>query len=511
MRCTLLSDALPTLVDRLEDNARDDGDRVALIDGAHSVTYGELASRARRLAGVLHAAGVRPGDRVIHLGRDSHVVYELLYACAFTQAVLVPVNWRLSSEEIAYIVSHSAPAYIVVDEVGRVSARAVPVLTVPELVQAYQQAEPWLHAASTGPDTPIVQMYTSGTTGMPKGVVLAHRTFSAVRRLLDDAGLDWITWRSSDRNLLALASFHIGGMWWAAQAFNAGATNIVLPSFTPGAALSAIREHGVTTTCMAPAMLLMLLSEPGMSRSDCATLRSVVYGGSPISPDLLRRAMLTFDCDFAQIYGLTETGNTAVCLPPAAHREAQPPLHAAGRPYPGVQIEVRTEEGEILHQGQSGEIYIKSPARMVEYFGNPEATGQTLVDGWIRTGDAGYVDDQGYLVIHDRVKDLIIVAGENIYPAEVEKVINSVPGVHDSAVVGMPDDRWGESVVAYVVAENSALTARDIARGLSGRLAAFKVPAKYEFIDSIPRNVSGKILRRHLRDQLWAGRERSVN
>ncbi|GED98562.1 AMP-binding protein [Gordonia crocea] len=504
---------LPTLIDRLVHNASSRPDQVALIDARSSVTYRELWRRAQGAARVLSSAGVGAGDRVLHIGRDETTVYELLYGVALLGAVLVPVNWRLSEPEVDYIIDHSQAKLLVSAEARPGVSGAAITMTCDDFSARVAGAgsADWTAFPATA-DTPVVQMYTSGTTGFPKGVVLAHRSFFAVRDLLDRSGLDWIDWRDGDRSLIALGSFHIGGMWWAAQGLNAGITNIILPAFTPDAALSAIRRQRVSTTCMAPAMILMLLAEPGVVPADFASLRKVVYGGAPIGAELLERALATMGCDFGQIYGLTETGNTAVCLPPAAHRRPGAPLAAAGYPYPGIELQVRDSRGNVVSGGESGEVFVRTPARMVEYFRNPEATAQTLVDGWVRTGDAGYLDDDGLLYLHDRVKDLIIVAGENVYPAEVEKVINTHPAVSDSAVVGVPDQGVGESVHAVVVAtEGADLTARDLMRFLATRLAGFKLPATVEFTSEIPRNPAGKTLRRVVRERYWVGRDRNIN
>jgi long-chain acyl-CoA synthetase len=498
------------LVSTLEQNATPGCHRTALIFGSTRLSFAELARRSVAVSQALADAGVGRGDRVVHAATDSPALYELLYGCARLGAVLVPVNWRLASEEVDYIVDHAGARVLVT---GRTDLTAQTVVKVDSFA-AWRDRAPVLELPEifVDRDTPVVQMYTSGTTGRPKGVVLAHRTFTAVRELLDDAGLDWIDWREGDVSLIALPGFHIGGMWWATQALNRGIPSVVIPRFRAGDAAAAVRENGVTVSCFVPAMLLMMLSEPGLTKSDFATIRKIVYGGSPIGPDLLSQAIDTFGCDFAQIYGLTETGNTAVCLPPNEHLPGRERLHAAGRPYPGVSVSIRDPEGTELPRGSCGEVYLRSPAQMLEYFGNPAATTQTIVDGWIRTGDAGYLDDDGFLVIRDRVKDLIIVTGENVYPAEVEKTINAHPAVHDSAVVGAPDVQRGECIHAFVVAKpDEVLLIDDLEQFLTQRLARFKVPRTFHVTDAIPRNPSGKILRRSLREQFWAGMGRQIN
>ncbi|BAX90238.1 long-chain-fatty-acid--CoA ligase [Mycobacterium shigaense] len=498
------------LISTLEQNLRRGGDRTALIFGSTRVSFAELARRSTAASRALATAGVGPGDRVVHVAADSPALYELLYGCARLGAVVVPVNWRLAADEIDYIIGHAGARVLITDRTD---------LTA-EIVVGVDSYAAWRDRSGTAElpevvvdrDTPVVQMYTSGTTGRPKGVVLAHRTFIAVRELLDAAGLDWIDWQDGDVSLIALPGFHIGGMWWATQALNKGIPSVVIPRFKATAAIAAIRDNGVTVSCFVPAMLLMMLSEAGLTESDFATVRKIVYGGSPIGPDLLSQALETFGCDFAQIYGLTETGNTAICLPPSEHLPGRARLHAAGRPYPGVEVAVCGPNGTELPPGSCGEVYLRSPAQMLEYFGNPTATAETIVDGWIRTGDVGYLDEDGFLVIRDRVKDLIIVTGENVYPAEIEKAINGHPAVHDSAVVGAPDIQRGECIHAFVVAKpDKDLQIDDLAQFLAQRLARFKVPATFHVTEGIPRNPSGKILRRELREQFWAGTGRQVN
>jgi fatty-acyl-CoA synthase/long-chain acyl-CoA synthetase len=282
--------------------------------------------------------------------------------------------------------------------------------------------------------------------------------------------------------------------------------------FVAGDALTAIRTHGVTTTCMVPAMIRMVLAEPGVSRADFTGLRKIVYGGSPIATDLLELCLDEIGCELTQIYGLTETGNTAVCLPPQEHVSGSPRLLAAGRPYPGFAAKVVDRDGRELPPGESGEICLRTPGRMLGYWRLPEATAETLVDGWVHTGDAGYLDADGFVHLRDRIKDVVIVAGENVYPAEIENALAHHPDVLDSAVIGKPHDRWGEALHAFVVVRDpAAVRPRELMAFLRHRLAGFKIPASYEFIDQVPRNPSGKVLRRELRERFWSSADRQVN
>ncbi len=490
----------------------------ALVCGRRVLTYAELEERTDRLAGTLHAVGVGPGARIAHLARDSERYYELLLACARTGAVLVPVDWRLTPSEVEHILTDSGARLLFSDAASAPVAAELAqhldhtVFLDSQEADRWWAGEPARDLAADDPGRPLVQMYTSGTTGAPKGVVLADRTFGAVAHLLAEHDLDWIDWRHDDRSLLGVPGFHVGGIWWATQGLRAGVTNVVVPAFDSRHAVELIRTLRITTTCMVPAMLRMLVDEPGAGAEDFASLRKVVYGGSPISDVLLARCLATFGCDFAQIYGLTESGNTAVCLPPAQHRPGSHRLAAAGLPYPGVSVKVIDDAGTPLPAGTVGQVCLRTPARMIGYWNQPEKTASTLVDGWVHTGDAGYLDEDGFLYICDRIGDTIIVAGENVYPAEVEKALCRHPGVRDAAVVGAPDDTWGESIHAFVQPrEPGAPTTVELSRFLRTELAGFKVPTHYEFTDVLPRNPSGKILRRTLRDELWANRQRKVN
>ncbi|MFF1837826.1 long-chain-fatty-acid--CoA ligase [Streptomyces sp. NPDC058231] len=503
-------------------------DRDAVRCEERAVTYAQLLGRSARVARALVADGAGPGTRVLYLGQESEYFYILLYACAQAGAVLVPVNWRLVVPEVEHILSDSQARFIFVEpDHAEVVGSAVAGLASAPVTVPVAAGEPdggpafaaWLEQTPPGDpvpsadtEAPLVQMYTSGTTGLPKGVVLAHRTFFQVRDALAGAGLDWIDFRDTDVSLIGVPGFHIGGLWWALQGLNAGVTNVSLRMFTGSDALAHVRDHRVTVACVVPAMLRLMLSERAATQEVFASLRKVVYGGSPIGEALLEECLERIGCEFAQIYGLTESGNTAVCLPPAEHVVGGPRLAAAGRPYPGFVLEIRDDGGKPLPAGGIGEVWIRTPAHMVEYWRLPATTEQTLVDGWLRTGDAGYLDEEGFLFICDRIKDTIIVAGENVYPAEIENVLSRHEAVVEAAVVGIPDRRWGEAVHAFVVlASGATASGRELMLFQRGRLADFKIPTSYSYLDRLPRNASGKILRRELRETFWQGETRQVN
>ncbi|HEY9370009.1 fatty acid--CoA ligase [Streptomyces sp.] len=518
---------LRTAADTVTFHAAHHADRVALVCEGREVTYAALHRESNRTARALLAAGIERGSRVAYLGKESEDYYEVFFACAKTGAVLVPINWRLTAAEVEHILRDSGAELLFVereyaDAVDRIRAELPARPTVVGLdggeergsgLRAWKAGQPDDDLdVSAGPDDPIAQIYTSGTTGLPKGVVLAHRSFFAIRDLIAEHGLDWIDWHPGDVSLISIPGFHVAGIWWAMQAFNAGVTSVAMRMFAAHDAVRLIREHGVTTTCAVPAMLQMMLSEPGVGRDDFASLRKVTYGGSPISETLMLQCVEVLGCQVGQLYGLTESGNTALVLPPADHLPGSSRLRSAGRPWPGVEVMIAADDGAALPPGEIGEICLKTPAVMVEYWGMKEATDQTLAGGWLHSGDAGYVDEDGYVYVCDRIKDTVIVAGENVYPAEVENALCTHPAVAEAAVIGVPDERWGEAVRAFVVLRpGAAAKPRELKLHLQGRIADFKSPAGYEFIERVPRNPSGKILRRELRERFWSGRDRQVN
>jgi fatty-acyl-CoA synthase/long-chain acyl-CoA synthetase len=465
--------------------------------------------------------------RVAYLGKESVPYYDVLFACAKSDTVLVPINWRLTAGEVEHILKDSGTRVVFVDQnltslVNQIR-NALPELehtiVVDEQIESSAGFNIWQngfsdagHAPRANSEEPIAQLYTSGTTGLPKGVVLPHRSFFKIREALAENKLDWIDWRNDDVSLIGIPGFHVGGLWWALQGFNAGITNVAMKMFVAHDAVKTIERLGVSTACVVPAMIQMMLNDRGVTSHNFTSLRKIVYGGSPISEALLEQGLSTMQCDFAQIYGLTETGNTAVCLPPRAHVAGSPQMRSAGRPYPNVELKIIDQEGTLLPVGGIGEVCIRTPAHMIGYWGNQVATKETLVDGWIHTGDAGYLDEKGYLYICDRLKDVVIVAGENVYPAEVENALSKHPAVLDVAVIGVPDERWGEALSAFVAVNGGErVNPRELLVFLKGKIADYKIPAKYEFIESIPRNPSGKILRRELRKKYWDHMERNVN
>lgn len=484
-------------------------ERPAVICEGRELTFAELGRESNRVANGLRAVGLANHARVAYLGRESESFYEVVFGCAGSGTVLVAVNWRLTVGEINHILRDSAAELLFTDpdllpiiEQIRPDLPTLGTIVPMDSYPAWKAGQPDTEPdPGTDTDDPFCQIYTSGTTGLPKGVVLAHRSFFNVADLMRRGQLDWVDWRAGDTGLVGMPGFHIGGLSYAMQTLNAGSAIVAMPAFVSAEAVRLITTYKINTMIATPAMLHMILREPAATRASLGSLRTVIYGGSSISETLLNRCIDTMDCELLQIYGSTETGNFAVGLSPADHVAGGPLLGAAGRACPGVQLKIVDEDGYPVPAGAIGEVCVHSPAAMTEYWRNPDATAKTLVDGWIRMGDLGYLDEHGYLFLSGRVHDTIIVAGENIYPAETENALNEHPAVGDVAVIGVPDEQWGECVHACVVLRpGHSTTPRELMRFLKGRIADFKVPTGYTFVDMVPRNPTGKILRRELRE-----------
>jgi acyl-CoA synthetase (AMP-forming)/AMP-acid ligase II len=525
-----LIDDVTTLADLPRIVSRVCPDKPALIVEDRSLGFGDLESLTNRIANALLREGVAAGDRVALLGRESLDSLALLLGIAKANGVCVGLNWRLAADELAYIIADSGARLFFVDReswplASRILAQiesppkvvvigdgatAPDQLSFARFCEDVTDSDPCLQH---DPEDAVAQIYTSGTTGHPKGVQVPNRSFFAIAREMHRIGDRWIGWTEEDVSLVCIPTFHIGGLWWLIRSLALGNTTVVLRSFDPGGVLDAIARYRVSRTCMVPAMLQVTLGEPGCESTDFSSLRTVVHGGSPISAALLRRCQQVFRCDFAQIYGLTETGNMAVCMRPEDHRSPdEQKLRAAGRPLPGVKVRILDPDGDEAPVGVVGEIAIHSPARMLGYWKLPEPTARTLIDGWVITGDAGYKDEEGFVYICDRIKDMIIVAGENVYPAEIENVLRGHRDVADVAVIGVPDEFWGEAVKAVVVRRAGASpSAAEIIRHTRGRLAEFKIPKTVDFVEQLPRNASGKLLKKQLREPYWEGRQRRIN
>lgn len=495
-------------------------DAVALEEGDQRATFADLDRRTAQIVALLRQLGVAPGDRIAWLGKNSKLYFELFYAAARYGAVMVPIGWRLAAPEVAYILEDTG-AKILFTGAGlrEAAASACAQLDTPPQVVGCDEACAAIDAAEpagftpAAPDEPVLQLYTSGTTGNPKGAVLSNSNLFALRQPGERAGLDWAVWEEDEAILIAMPCAHIGGTGLGVMAIGAGARAIVQSEFTPEGVLEAF-EQGATRMFIVPAALQMVVQHPRARTTDFSGVKYVFYGAAPIPLDLLREAVRTIpSAGFIQCYGMTETTGTVAVLPPKDHDLAgNERMRSAGHAVPGTQLKIVGEDGAELPCGQVGELAVKSPSNMLGYWNLPQATREALQDGWMHTGDAAYMDADGYVFIQDRIKDMIITGGENVYPAQVESAIYGHPAVAEVAVIGVPDPQWGEAVKACVVPKRGEqVDPEAIIAWTRERLAGFKVPKSIDIIPALPRNQSGKILRRELRAPYWAGRDRQVN
>ena len=489
--------------------AAERGGAVALRHGARAITYRELDERSNRLAQALLASGVRPGARVAHLDRTGPEVVELLFAASKIGAVLVPLNWRLAVAELARVVADARPPVLVAGRSFGPAAAALAENRELRAVEVGAGYEAWLHEHQPvdpgwrgDSDDTVLQMYTSGTTGAPKGVLTTHRNLAAAAETSPHWRFD-----ADTVSLTPLPMFHIGGIGWAFLGLWNGATTILVGEFVPEAVLDVLEQERITNAIFVPTMLQMLAAVPGAAERDFAALRSIAYGASPITTPVLTAALRTFRCDLFGVYGLTETTGGVVQLDPGDHDPGGPREHllrSAGRPLPWVDLRIaEPETGAARAAGEVGEVWLRAPNVMAGYFGRPAETAAALTpDGWLRTGDGGYVDEAGYLFLTDRIKDMIVSGGENVYPVEVEEALAQHPAVAEVAVIGVPHERWGETVKALVVCRDGAqVDAEELVAFARGRLAGYKLPRALAFVDALPRTASGKVLKRELRSR----------
>ena len=500
-------------------------EHVALTFEGRHTTYEELDRRANQVANGLLTINPSPATRVAVLAKNSDSFYELLFGAAKACQVLVPVNWRLAPAEVAYILNDArAEVLFVGEEFFPVVAQIHATLSTLRRVIAFSGEYPdWESYATwrerqdtTDPDQLVtgsdvaLQLYTSGTTGRPKGAQLTHDNL-----LVSLAGSpEYYPCSAADVSLACMPYFHIAGAIVGLFGLFGGARTLVMRDPVPAEILRLIPAERVTVTFFVPALLLFLLQTPGCQETDFSSLRLIAYGASPIPLDLLKTAIATFGCAFEHWYGMTETAGVITRLPFADHdASGGARMRSCGKPIGTMRgLRVVDATGGEAPVGEVGEIVVQSGQVMLGYWNRPDATAGAIRDGWFHTGDAGYLDADGYLYIHDRVKDMIISGGENIYPAEVESALFGHPAVADVGVIGVPDERWGEAVKAIVVRRDGLeVTEAALITYCRERIAHYKAPKSVDFADTLPRNASGKILKRELRAPYWVGRERQVN
>jgi len=513
---------MQTLPDLLSYHAEIRPDDIALEFEGRSTTFAEFRRRSGLLAASLKQLLPEPGRRIGYLGKNCDRYFELLFAAARAGLVLVPLNWRLAQDEWAFILQDARVEQLFVDDLFELQAGALtqrlgmrPALSLandPSWSRLLAPPEGDPVAQPVGADDVVLQIYTSGTTGTPKGAMLSHANLLALREPGLRAGLSWFP-RPGDASLVVMPVAHIAGTAYGLFGLHSGGRLVLDREFDPPRVWSLLEHRGISHMLLAPTALRMLLEHPSASTGHAPQLRYVTYGGSPISPDQLARSVARLACSFTQMYGLTEASGGAVALTPDDHRDAIPErLASAGRAMLGVELAIVDREGRSLPAGNIGEIVVRSRAVMAGYWQRPEATLEAIDSaGWMRTGDIGVLDADGYLSVRDRAKDTIVTGAENVYPLEVENVLLRHPDVADAAVIGVPSERWGEAVKAIIVPRlGVTIDAAGLIAWARTRIASYKAPKSIEVVDELPRNLNGKVLRRVLREPYWRGQARSV-
>jgi acyl-CoA synthetase (AMP-forming)/AMP-acid ligase II len=501
--------------------SKERSDQIALSEDDRIWTYAQIDDRTARVVSVLTSMGLCKGDRIVWIGKNSDLYFTLFYGAARLGIVMVPVGWRLAPAEWAYIIKDTdAKAVFCGDGFDDVpSAVETHIRADIDFVTASKACDDITRAIRTdfipsGPGDAVLQLYTSGTTGNPKGAVLSNRNLFALRLNKRDGSVPYLELDDDDVILIAMPCAHIGGTGLGIMALASGIQGHILSEFTPDGFFDAVETNGVTRLFIVPAALQMLINHPRCSSVDYSNLRYILYGAAPIPLELLRQCISMFGSQFVQVYGMTETTGTIIILPPQDHDPAgNARMRSAGIALPGVELKIADEDGNELPIGEVGELMTRSSNNMIGYWKLPSETQSTMSEeGWIRTGDAAYMDADRYVFIHDRVKDMIISGGENVYPAQVESAIYGHPDILEVAVIGIPDALWGEAVKAVCVAKpGHQIDTESVITWTRERLAGFKVPKSVDIVSCLPRNASGKILRKDLRAPYWQGYDRQVN
>lgn len=499
-------------------------DKVAFLDGAYEATFAQHIDRVGRLAHSLRAVlGIDPGDRFAVLALNSHQYLELWHAAFLGAGIINPLNLRLAPAELEYILHNSGTKVVftdfmfanIVDQV-REAAGIEKVVLIGDVDGPHDLRYEDLVAAGKpvlpdepDEDDPVVLMYTGGTTGLPKGVLLDQRA-----ELLNLYHVGMIFGLDERMvNLNQTPMFHAATMGGILGVPAAGGTSTFVPLFDPVKVLDVIETHRATWTVMVPTMIGLVLNHPEFRPERLSSLEVLVYGASPMPTALLERLLALYpDLRVFQGYGMTEASAVLTVLGPDEHRAGGALLRSAGRPVPGASITIRSTNGDELPRGETGEVWARAGNFMREYWKNPDATAEAFAEDWYHTGDAGYVDDQGYLYLVDRVKDMVVTGGENVYSSEVENAIATHEAVAQVAVIGIPDPTWGEAVHAIVVLnEGMTATEDEIREWARKSIAGYKVPKSIEFREEpLPLSGAMKVLKRELRQPYWDDQGRGV-
>ena len=517
---------ITTVPDIVRHYGRTTPDKVALIEGGYSLTFSLLDEMTSKAACRLAGQGVTEGHVVAFFGKNSIPFFLVLLGGNKAGATVLPLNWRLTPVELAAILDDARPAVVFVDQEFLPNLEATRArcqhlfehVVIDPAQSTLGGLEPWIESVPANdpglpsdPRDTAWLMYTSGTTGLGKGVEISHQALNMMR--LSEHLEPALQWSADDSLMMVMPNFHLLGVALPIQALYNGCTVSIMPVLEPGRLLTLLRTTRPTILVLAPTVIQMMLDHPDAGQADFSSLRLVMYAGSAINAQLLKRAMQEIHCDFMQFYGTTECVGPMCILRPEQHdlvNEAR--LKSCGTPMPLIDFRVLDAEGREVPDGEKGELVIRTPAMFTRYRNQPELTAKVLQNGWYHTGDAGYRDPaDGLLYIVDRVKDMIVTGGENVYSAEVEQALAKHPDVSMSAVIAVPDPRWGERVTAVVVLRpGSSASEADLIAHCRTLIAGYKVPKTVIFETSLPVSPAGKVLKRLLRERFWADQERAV-
>lgn len=492
-------------------NAQAHGEVAATTQNDRVASWQQFESYANRVANGLRTLDVAGGQRIVHIGKTTDYAYQILHGVAKAECVFTPVNWRLTIDEIEVILSDANPPVIfvakefssLISEQWKNKSHIIEMEESDDCSYAKWRDEQATLSIVPNPDVDdiVLQIYTSGTTGSPKGVLWSHEYLINAAKMLYQSDEEVFGMYPGEQYLNFLPVFHAGGIITGHyQPCVRGCGTVILPDFDPGEIFRQISAHNIPVLFGVPTMFQLYLEHPEFAKADLSRIRYCAYGAAPMPLKVRDRMTELMSCRFSQIYGATESAYVTE-LNPEDHIEKSDRMYSLGRALPGVELQVVDEEGNVLPSGEIGEVKVKSPLMFSGYHNRPEATKSAFRDGWYLTGDGGYLDEDGYLFLKDRIKDLIISGGENIYPAEVEAKLSRAPGVKSIAVVGVKDEKWGEVPVGFVVPSSiddfDLITLDAYARE---HLAKYKLPKFYKLVNELPQNASGKILKTELRE-----------